>query len=59
MKILHLDLQWLAGLLEGEGCFQYNGKPTPSIVVQMTDKDVINKEQYHKNRSNTIAHPSS
>jgi len=35
------DIAWLAGLLEGEGCF-YLAK-TPSITISMTDKDVIEK----------------
>jgi len=33
------DIRWLAGLLEGEGCFLY--KSTPSIVLKMKDKDVV------------------
>lgn len=44
------DIAWLAGLLEGEGCFymrqggKYRGVPYqryPAIDVAMTDKDVI------------------
>ncbi len=36
------NLYWIAGLLEGEGCFGfYNNCPT--IQVNMTDKDVIDK----------------
>lgn len=36
------DLYWLAGLIEGEGCFhKRRGRPTPIIQVMMTDKDVV------------------
>lgn len=35
------DLYWLAGLIEGEGSFMWNS--TPTIAVQMTDEDVINR----------------
>ncbi len=34
-----LETAWLAGLLEGEGCFHFN--KTPKITVSMTDEDVI------------------
>jgi hypothetical protein len=36
-----LDVAWLAGILEGEGCFHFNR--TPKITVAMTDEDVIAK----------------
>lgn len=36
------ELAWLAGLLEGEGCFTYT-KRTPQITVSMTDRDVIER----------------
>ena len=42
MSVSSIDIAWLAGLVEGEGCFKNNGS-TPSIVVQMTDQDVIQK----------------
>lgn len=38
------ELYWLAGLLEGEGCFALTGKAKyryPSITLKMTDEDVI------------------
>lgn len=41
------DIVWLAGLIEGEGCFQssrtgnHATSRTPTIDIQMTDKDVI------------------
>lgn len=42
------DLYWVAGLLEGEGCFTHDGphrrgKFYPSIHVWMTDRDVVEK----------------
>lgn len=44
------DIHWLAGLLEGEGCFaleKNNGSNSkshnPRITVAMTDKDVIDR----------------
>ena len=35
------DIAWLAGLLEGEGCFYYT--TTPSISLTMSDFDVIER----------------
>jgi hypothetical protein len=34
------DIAWLAGLLEGEGCFRTH-KNCPGLTVNMTDEDVI------------------
>lgn len=46
MQISEDDLNWLAGLLEGEGSFMA-GPPSapnrPSISVHMTDEDVIRR----------------
>lgn len=39
------DIYWLAGLLEGEGCFS-STKGYPSIMVKMVDRDVV--ERAHK-----------
>lgn len=36
------DIYWLAGLLEGEGSFQWYHS-TPIIRVEMTDKDIIER----------------
>lgn len=36
------DLYWLAGIIEGEGCFSLNGK-SPVILVEMTDLDIIER----------------
>jgi len=41
MDISDTDLAWLAGLLEGEGCFCY--QCSPGIKLGMTDKDVVSK----------------
>jgi len=38
------EIVWLAGLLEGEGCFttqRQRGKPYLKIIVVMTDRDVV------------------
>jgi len=43
------DLHWLAGILEGEGCFRLstggskNGGGTPEITLSMTDADIVEK----------------
>ena len=38
------DLYWLAGLLEGEGCFSSHRKSGyPSIVLQSSDKDIVKR----------------
>jgi hypothetical protein len=45
------EIAWLAGILEGEGCFDYNnlgqskrtGSWYPRIRIEMTDKDVVEK----------------
>lgn len=39
------DIHWVAGLLEGEGCF-YTSKDSPgttAINMSLTDKDVIDR----------------
>lgn len=42
ISISATDIQWLAGLLEGEGsfCISRSGS-VPRLVLQMTDKDVV------------------
>ena len=35
------DLGWLAGLIEGEGCFYHNSAIGPRLQVGMTDHDVL------------------
>lgn len=40
------DIYWLAGILEGEGCFQVQGRTkVPRIVLRMRDQDVMEKVQ--------------
>lgn len=40
-----LDVQWIVGYLEGEGCFFFTGyhKTCPIIQVAATDQDVVEK----------------
>lgn len=39
-----IELAWLAGLLEGEGCFSFrNDRNLPVVEVKMTDLDVVNR----------------
>ena len=40
------DIAWLAGLLEGEGCFHLDKKIYPLIVLQMTDEDVVTRAAF-------------
>src|SRR5713101_5647962 len=39
------EIAWIAGLLEGEGCFSINNKYDiqPQIHIRMTDLDVIER----------------
>lgn len=40
------ETAWVAGILEGEGCFDYNGghkKRYPRIRVEMCDTDVVER----------------
>lgn len=37
------DLIWLAGLLEGEGCFDLHRGKYPRIRLAMTDRDVVGR----------------
>lgn len=53
------ELCWLAGLLEGEGCFDLKnpmpgaGRPSARIRVKMTDLDVIERVSKMWDRSLT------
>jgi len=40
--ISEVDLGWLAGILEGEGCFAINSY-TPIVQIEMTDEDVVHR----------------
>ena len=35
------EIAWIAGLLEGEGCFTFS--KGPNVVLSMTDKDVVER----------------
>jgi hypothetical protein len=53
------DAAWLAGLLEGEGCFrQYagtgNGRARYQVILKMTDLDVVERAARITNNSNRI-----
>src|SRR6267142_4585618 len=37
------EINWVAGILEGEGCFSTNGNGSIIITLTMTDKDVVYK----------------
>ncbi len=41
-----LDIAWAAGLIEGEGCFTLHSKYHPYFLLDMCDKDVL--EKFHK-----------
>jgi hypothetical protein len=36
------ELLWLAAVLDGEGCFTFNGQ-YPNIVLSMTDEDTVRR----------------
>ena len=61
MSKIRDDIIWLAGILEGEGCFRFNGK-SPLISINMTDKDIIErvcllfKSKLRKNVPSNIGH---
>lgn len=48
------DLGWLAGLLEGEGCFVIGN--SASLLLQMTDRDVVQRASEMLN-SKVSPHP--
>lgn len=41
MGITEVELGWLAGILEGEGCFDYQSSNSARIRVSMTDEDTV------------------
>ena len=51
------EIAWLAGLLEGEGCFIYTA--TPRIVLTMTDCDVVRHAARLLGKSAYRRHPPS
>lgn len=42
-QISEPDIMWLAGLLEGEGCFDETSTKTPRVRLCMTDPDVVDR----------------
>lgn len=42
-ELLKEDLYWIAGLLEGEGCFHWAKSDSPLISLAMTDLDIVTK----------------
>jgi hypothetical protein len=56
LSLTETEVAWLAGLLEGEGCFYFNPRkknPDTKIQLSMTDKDIV--ERVAKMFSTTIA----
>jgi hypothetical protein len=59
------ELHWLAGLLEGEGCFARNakqspragGKPFAYIQLQMTDRDIVERVASIWKRNVNVSQP--
>lgn len=47
MSMRETDRAWLAGILEGEACFDWNDatKRYPRIRIEMKDEDVIKRVQ--------------
>ena len=44
LKIDHKDISWVAGVIEGDGCFVYQkDKNRPLIEIKMTDLDIIER----------------
>lgn len=37
------DINWIAGLLEGEGCFYQHNKSTVAFCLKMTDEDIVKR----------------
>ena len=44
MRDIIKHVRWLAGLLEGEGCFNYRyDRDQPRVTLEMTDRDVVQR----------------
>lgn len=45
MKLQTKDIYWLAGLIEGDGCFTNSSTVnfSPTVAVKMSDADVVNR----------------
>lgn len=48
MSLTQLELGWLIGLLEGEGCFDFDG--SQRIALGMTDEDTVHKAAEYLSR---------
>jgi len=42
MRITDFDIGWLVGLIEGDGCFTFDGK-NPVVVLKITDLDTAQR----------------
>jgi hypothetical protein len=42
-KVTDIEAAWLAGLLEGEGCFRRSECNAFQISLEMTDKDIVER----------------
>lgn len=57
----HISIEWLAGFIDGEGCFNYYMRSTPGLKINSANYDILCriKEQYggaiydHSRGSNT------
>jgi len=54
MILTDVEIAWIAGLLEGEGCFA-TSKNCPEIMLAMSDEDVIRKFRDLTVPTNTIS----
>lgn len=43
MELSEIQIAWLAGVIEGEGSFLYTEGESPTISIQMTDKDIVER----------------
>lgn len=41
--VSEVDWAWLAGLFEGEGCFNFHSKRSVRAMIAMTDRDVLER----------------
>jgi hypothetical protein len=57
--MINTDIAWLAGLIEGEGCFSRSKRGVPEIEIAMTDEDVIRRAAILMNSSVQKKHPPS
>ena len=45
-QVTDAEIAWIAGILEGEGCWtRHNGRTDWSVSVRMTDQDIIERLQ--------------